>query len=114
MGTRLILQIGHEPALLSTTSACVGQVHDTGGSGRADALVCVAAADRPMLDSDQEVNANWARLAMNSRLGARPTNAERTPGRRATRAVIVLIIGAFAGEAGLLTLEHVARVIANG
>ena len=36
------------------------------------------------------------------RLGARLSNAERAPSRRATRARIRQIIGVFAGEAGLL------------
>ena len=37
-----------------------------------------------------------------TRLGARPSNGERAPSRRATRARIRQIIGVFAGEAGLL------------
>jgi len=31
-GTRLILQIGHDPGCFSSTSGCIGQVIDTGGS----------------------------------------------------------------------------------
>ena len=44
----------------------------------------------------------WRSIIFRLHLGARPTNAERAPSRRAARAVIALIIGVFAGEAGLL------------
>lgn len=39
--------------------------------------------------------------AFNLPLGVRPSNAERTPSRRAPRAIVRRIAGVFAGEAGL-------------
>ena len=44
-GSSFILQIGQVPAWSFTTSGCIGQVHERGGTGSAGLKACITSAD---------------------------------------------------------------------
>ena len=50
-------------------------------------------------------------LIVASSLGARPTNAERAPSMRVTRAIMVLVIGVLTGEAASYVAPSFSRTV---